>query len=292
MDDVDFVPKIEELTVPDEVATSLEASEQLKREGNEFFKQKEFEKSLEKYASALSASHPSCAPQMAVYHCNSAACHIKLSRFGLGREACDRALELNGEYVKALMRRILCLEQLEDEKEEEVKAKGKDPIQQNWEKVEKVDAEDEKEEETLTSDDTQTSGDRGSSISSEGESKAGAPETETKPIVSKEEAPPAAASPSSPSSKKNGDSDYLQLAVEDCIRWLELEPESEEAASKKEELEKRIKVKQEELQEEVMGKLKDFGNTILGKFGLSLDNFKAEKDPETGSYSINFNQNK
>jgi len=38
------------------------------------------------------------------------------------------------------------------------------------------------------------------------------------------------------------------------------------------------------------GKLKDLGNTVLGKFGLSLENFKAEKDPNTGSYSINFKQ--
>ena len=38
------------------------------------------------------------------------------------------------------------------------------------------------------------------------------------------------------------------------------------------------------------GKLKDLGNTVLGKFGMSLDNFKAVKDPNTGSYSINFQQ--
>jgi hypothetical protein len=38
------------------------------------------------------------------------------------------------------------------------------------------------------------------------------------------------------------------------------------------------------------GKLKDLGNTILGKFGLSLDAFKATKDPTTGSYSISMQQ--
>ena len=40
----------------------------------------------------------------------------------------------------------------------------------------------------------------------------------------------------------------------------------------------------------MFGKLKDLGNSLLGKFGMSLDNFKAVKDPQTGSYSISFNQ--
>jgi hypothetical protein len=34
--------------------------------------------------------------------------------------------------------------------------------------------------------------------------------------------------------------------------------------------------------------MKDLGNSLLGNFGLSLDNFKAEKDETTGSYSIQF----
>lgn len=36
------------------------------------------------------------------------------------------------------------------------------------------------------------------------------------------------------------------------------------------------------------GKLKDLGNTVLGPFGVSVDDFKAERDPSTGSYSISF----
>lgn len=51
-----------------------------------------------------------------------------------------------------------------------------------------------------------------------------------------------------------------------------------------------MKEQQEKQMAEMMSQLKGFGNTILGKFGLSLDNFKMEKDPNTGSYSIQFNQ--
>ncbi|GFE55495.1 tetratricopeptide repeat protein 1, putative [Babesia ovis] len=40
--------------------------------------------------------------------------------------------------------------------------------------------------------------------------------------------------------------------------------------------------------EEMLGKLKDIGNTLLGKVGLSLDNFKVNRDESTGSYNIQF----
>jgi len=46
----------------------------------------------------------------------------------------------------------------------------------------------------------------------------------------------------------------------------------------------------EKQKEEMLTKLKQLGNGILGKFGMSLDQFAATKDPSTGSYSIAFNQ--
>ena len=55
-------------------------------------------------------------------------------------------------------------------------------------------------------------------------------------------------------------------------------------------LEKLSAAKLEEQKEEMLGKLKDLGNSVLGRWGMSLDNFKAEKDPNTGSYNISFSQ--
>ena len=46
----------------------------------------------------------------------------------------------------------------------------------------------------------------------------------------------------------------------------------------------------EKARDEVVGKLKELGNSLLGRFGLSLDSCAAERDPETGAYSIKFNQ--
>ena len=45
----------------------------------------------------------------------------------------------------------------------------------------------------------------------------------------------------------------------------------------------------EEKKEKVMGQLKGLGNTLLGKFGLSLDNFKLNEQPG-GGYNISFQQ--
>ena len=54
----------------------------------------------------------------------------------------------------------------------------------------------------------------------------------------------------------------------------------------------RINTAKEKEMGDMMGKLKELGNGILKPFGLSTDNFKMDQDPNTGGYSMNFNQGK
>eukprot|EP00877_Chromochloris_zofingiensis_P001372 jgi/Chrzof1/11235/Cz05g28300.t1 len=82
--------------------------------------------------------------------------------------------------------------------------------------------------------------------------------------------------------------DDLEHALQDAKRVLELDADNTWAKRIVQQLEPVVQERQEKMKEEMMGKLKDLGNTLLGKFGLSLDNFKTEKDPNTGSYSIKF----
>lgn len=79
----------------------------------------------------------------------------------------------------------------------------------------------------------------------------------------------------------------LSESIEDYKKVNELEPNMRLGPTI-ERLEKENKIKQEKETEEMLGQLKDLGNKFLGMFGLSIDNFKAEKDESTGSYKINF----
>ncbi|MCD7471585.1 hypothetical protein HAX54_012084 [Datura stramonium] len=82
--------------------------------------------------------------------------------------------------------------------------------------------------------------------------------------------------------------EHYDEAITDMSKILELEPSHYEARRSVMRLKPLAEEKREKMKEEMIGKLKEMGNSILGRFGMSVDNFKAVKDPNTGSYSVSF----
>eukprot|EP00956_Cyclotella_meneghiniana_P012230 scaffold17380_cov52-Cyclotella_meneghiniana.AAC.1 len=86
--------------------------------------------------------------------------------------------------------------------------------------------------------------------------------------------------------------DDTESALLDSQQASILEPKNTKISRNTTRLQKIENERMEKLKQETVDKLKDLGNSLLGNFGLSLDNFNAVQDPETGGYSISFNQNK
>lgn len=80
-------------------------------------------------------------------------------------------------------------------------------------------------------------------------------------------------------------------ALADYKKVSELDSSQREACEALVRLPPIINERNEKLKTEMMSNLKNLGNMILRPFGLSTQNFQMQQDPNTGSYSINFNQN-
>lgn len=87
------------------------------------------------------------------------------------------------------------------------------------------------------------------------------------------------------------ETDKLDECMADYNKIIELDPTSIEARAHITRLKPIVDERNERLKAEMMGKLKDLGNMILKPFGLSTNNFQMQQDPNTGSYSVNFQQN-
>ncbi|KAF3452894.1 hypothetical protein FNV43_RR03327 [Rhamnella rubrinervis] len=84
--------------------------------------------------------------------------------------------------------------------------------------------------------------------------------------------------------------EHFDEAISDMKKITELDPSNDQARRAIRRLQPLAEEKREKMKEEMIGKLKEMGNSLLGRFGMSVDNFKAVKDPNTGSYSISFQQ--
>ena len=175
--------------------SKLALAREAKERGNIHFKSKEYDSAIECYSNAIDVMPPS-AVERAVFFANRAACFAKLNEHEAVIDDCTQALQLQPQYTKALMRRALAKEALDQPTE----------------------------------------------------------------------------------------------ALEDARAALSIDSHDKSYEAAVARLETASAAKLEQQKEEMLGKLKDLGNSVLGKFGMSLDNFKAEKDPNTGSYNISFNR--
>ncbi|XP_027175597.1 tetratricopeptide repeat protein 1 [Coffea eugenioides] len=82
--------------------------------------------------------------------------------------------------------------------------------------------------------------------------------------------------------------EHFEEAIADITKVLEVDPSHDQARRQIVRLKPLADEKREKMKEEMIGKLKEMGNSLLGRFGMSVDNFKAVKDPNTGSYSVSF----
>lgn len=87
------------------------------------------------------------------------------------------------------------------------------------------------------------------------------------------------------------ETEKLDEALEDYKKILSFDPAHSDANYAVRRLPPMIEERNEKLKTEMLGKLKDLGNMILKPFGLSTNNFELQKDPNSGGYSVKFNQN-
>lgn len=174
-----------------------EEAQSLKEKGNQEFKESRFQEAVKLYTKALLICPLTFSKDRSIMFSNRAACYMRMSKNKKAIEDSCSALELNPNYLKALIRRA-----------------------ELYEKEEKLDE-----------------------------------------------------------------------ALEDYKKIVEMDPSQHAARAACLRLPSQIEERNEKLKTEMMGKLKDLGNMILKPFGLSTDNFQMQKDPNTGSYSVNFKQN-
>ena len=98
-----------------EYIKDIEKSLQAKEEGNNLFRNKEYDESLEYYSKAITycPEDDENKENLATFYGNRSAAYFALEEYELVIDDCTTALGLKPDYVKVLARRMACYEKLE-----------------------------------------------------------------------------------------------------------------------------------------------------------------------------------
>lgn len=196
LDDETLGGKHKDLTC-EELEKLKEAATVFKLEGNNCFKESKYIDAIEKYTFALNECPLKFSQDRAILFSNRAAAKIKIDKKEEAVLDCNKAIDLDPNYLKAILRRAQLHQQLYN----------------------------------------------------------------------------------------------LERSLEDYKKVMELDKNNTEARQACATMPGEIAERNEKLKQEMFGKLKELGNLCLRPFGLSTENFKVVQDPQSGGYSINFQNN-
>ena len=83
--------------------TLTDKAEQYKNKGNDEFKKGQFNAAINFYSDAIE-----CDPNEPAYYTNRAIAYIKLEKFLMAKQDCQRALSINPNFAKAFNRLSKC----------------------------------------------------------------------------------------------------------------------------------------------------------------------------------------
>ena len=84
------------------LALATTPTAEAKQKGNELFKAGDFSGAVKNYTEAIKRN-----PADAKIYSNRAACYTKLMSFDLALKDCDKAIELDPEFIKAYLRKAM-----------------------------------------------------------------------------------------------------------------------------------------------------------------------------------------
>lgn len=103
-DALDLIAVAEPELSEEEMVANKDKSDVIKQNGNDVFKTGDYEKAIELYTEAIEMCPKRYTNERSILFNNRAAAHKHLDVKNVAIEDCTKAIELNPEYVKALLR--------------------------------------------------------------------------------------------------------------------------------------------------------------------------------------------
>ena len=116
--DDEYAKEIESNLTEEQIELRRKEAEEMKKEGNELFKQKQYEKSVELYTNALRLCPTKFCDERSVMYANRAAARIHLDLKQKASDDCTKAINLNPNYTKAILRRAQILRESQEKLDE------------------------------------------------------------------------------------------------------------------------------------------------------------------------------